>query len=233
MEEKETIRCHICGEQKKPGDIAPPELIQDSIANLIKKENPSWSPGSPICNADLNHFRARYVEELLEKERGEVSSLEEKVIHSMRDQALLSKNINIEFDKKLTFGERLADRFADFAGSWLFIILFFITLVAWVVINSYILVLRPFDPYPYILLNLVLSCLAAIQAPVIIMSQNRQEDRDRLQAQHDYQVNLKAELEIQNLHEKLDHLIINQGQRLLEIQKIQIELIEELSRKNS
>ncbi len=231
MENKETIRCQICGQQKKPGEIVPSELIRESIVHLIRKEYPSWSPGMPICTSDLNHFRARYVEELLEKERGEVSSLEEKVITSMRTQELLSKDINIEFDRKLTFGERLADRFADFAGSWVFIILFFIVLTAWIAINSFILTFRPFDPYPFILLNLVLSCLAAIQAPIIIMSQNRQEARDRLQAQHDYQVNLKAELEIQNLNEKLDHLLINQGQRLLEIQKIQVELMEELSRK--
>ncbi len=231
MEEKETIRCQICGQQKRPGEIVPPELIRESIIHLIQEEYPSWSPGMPICTSDLNHFRARYVEELLEKERGEVSSLEEKVITSMRNQELLSKDINIEFDKKLSFGERLADRFADFAGSWIFIIIFFVVLIVWICINSFILLFRPFDPYPFILLNLVLSCLAAIQAPIIIMSQNRQEARDRLQAQHDYQVNLKAELEIQNLHEKLDHLLLNQGQRLLEIQKIQVELMEELSRK--
>jgi uncharacterized membrane protein len=231
MEDKDTIRCQICGQQKKPSEIVPAEVIRESIVHVIQKEYPAWSPGMPICTADLNHFRARYVEELLEKERGEVSSLEEKVITSMRNQELLSKDINIEFDKKLTFGERLADRFADFAGSWTFIILFFSVLIAWIAINTFILVFRPFDPYPFILLNLVLSCLAAIQAPIIIMSQNRQEARDRLQAQHDYQVNLKAELEIQNLHEKLDHLLVNQGQRLLEIQKIQVELMEELSRK--
>lgn len=234
MEDQETVRCKICGEQKKPSEIVPGELIQTSLVNLIRKEYPSWSSGDNICTSDLNHFKALYVEELLEKERGEVSYLEEKVINSMRNQELLSRNINIEFDEKLTFGERLADRFADFAGSWLFIILFFIVLIAWIGINSFILAFRPFDPYPFILLNLILSCLAAIQAPIIIMSQNRQEAKDRLQTQHDYQVDLKAELEIQNLHEKLDHLLLNQGQRLLEIQKIQVELMEELlSRKNS
>ncbi|MEJ2066841.1 MAG: DUF1003 domain-containing protein, partial [Deltaproteobacteria bacterium] len=93
------------------------------------------------------------------------------------------------------------------------------------------LILKPFDPYPFILLNLVLSCLAAIQAPIIMMSQNRQEDKDRLQSQHDYLVNLKAELEIRHLHDKVDHLINNQWQRLLEIQEIQTELMEGLALK--
>ena len=151
----------------------------------------------------------------------------------MEDRSVLSEDTTEVFDRQLTIGERVADRIADFAGSWTFIILFFVVLLVWIAINSIILLSKPFDPYPFILLNLVLSCIAAIQAPVIIMSQNRQEARDRLQAQHDYQVNLKAELEIQNLHEKMDHLLINQGQRLLEIQNIQVELMEELARRKS
>lgn len=120
------------------------------------------------------------------------------------------------------------DRLAEIAGSWMFIISFFIALVVWIAINSMLLIWRPFDPYPFILLNLVLSCLAAIQAPIILMSKNRQTDKDRLQAEYDYKVNLKAELEIRNLHEKIYHLLVYQWQRLLEIQQIQIELMEEL-----
>jgi uncharacterized membrane protein len=143
----------------------------------------------------------------------------------------LSKNINIEFDQQLTFGERLADKMAEYAGSWGFVIGFFGVLLVWIAINSVVLILKPFDPYPFILLNLVLSCLAAIQAPIIIMSQNRQEAKDRLRSEHDYSVNLKAELEIRNLHEKIDHLLMKQWQRLLEIQEIQMELMEELAHK--
>jgi len=107
---------------------------------------------------------------------------------------------------ELTFGEHLADKIAGFAG----------ILFLWVALNTFILLSSPFDPYPYILLNLVLSALAAIQAPVIIMSQNRQEERDRMNAEHDYRVNLNAEMEIHRLHKKLDHLLIKQGERLLE-----------------
>jgi uncharacterized membrane protein len=97
--------------------------------------------------------------------------------------------------------------------------------------NSMSLITKPFDPYPYIFLNLILSCLAAIQAPIIMMSQNRQEERDRIQAEHDYRINLKAELEIRHLHEKVDHLLVNQWQRLLEIQEIQMELMDEIAHK--
>jgi uncharacterized membrane protein len=231
MQDRETIFCQICGERKTPGELVPADSVRSSVIDLIRKDHPEWSDQGYICTTDLNHYRAKYVEELLEKEKGEVSTLEEKVISAMKDQSVLSEDTTAAFDRQLTIGERAADQFADFAGSWTFIILFFMVLVAWIAINSIILLSRPFDPYPFILLNLVLSCIAAIQAPIIIMSQNRQEARDRLQAQHDYQVNLKAELEIQNLHEKIDHLLINQGQRLLEIQNIQVELMEELARR--
>ena len=123
----------------------------------------------------------------------------------------------------------MADRIADFGGSWTFILSFGGFILVWVVINTIVLIARPFDPYPFILLNLFLSCLAAIQAPIIMMSQNRQELRDRLRSENDYRVNLKAELEIRHLHEKLDHLLQHQWERLIEIQQIQIELMNELT----
>jgi len=143
----------------------------------------------------------------------------------------LSTNINAEYDRQRTLGERMADKLADFGGSWRFIGIFCGLLFLWIVINSALIIWKPFDPYPFIFLNLILSCLAAIQAPVILMSQNRQEARDRLQAEYDYRINLKAELEIRHLHEKIDHLLMNQWQRLLEIQQIQMELMEELAHK--
>ena len=133
--------------------------------------------------------------------------------------------------QKLTFGQRLSDRIASFGGSWRFIILFGAVLFGWIILNAIFLLNRGFDPYPFILLNLILSCLAAIQAPIIMMSQNRAEARDRLRAENDYEINLKAELEIRHLHEKIDHLLRRQYNRLFEIQQIQIELLEELGRK--
>src|SRR5438067_8121985 len=126
----------------------------------------------------------------------------------------------------------MSDRIASFGGSWRFIILFGTVLLVWVVLNGVFLMNHGFDPYPFILLNLILSCLAAVQAPVIMMSQNRAEARDRLRAENDYKVNLKAELEIRHLHEKIDHLLRRQYNRLFEIQQIQIELLEEIGRKH-
>jgi uncharacterized membrane protein len=206
-------------------------LIHEPIVGTIRKTHPDWSPSGFICISDLNQFRAKYVKDVLETGKGELSTLEEQVVRSLKENELLSKNINIEFDQKLTFGERLADRIADFGGSWSFIVIFVGVLLLWVAANSVILIWRPFDPYPFILLNLVLSGLAAIQAPIIMMSQNRQEAKDRFRSEHDYSINLKAELEIRHLHEKIDHLLKNQWQRLLEIQEIQMELMEELTRK--
>jgi len=231
MANGETFQCQVCGEHKKRNEVEPAGLIPESIADVIRKEYPGWSRQGYICRSDLNHFKVQYIREILESEREELSSLEENIDRSMKDHELTAKNINIEFDRQLSFGDRVSDRLADFAGSWTFIIMFSCILIVWITMNTIVLMQRPFDPYPYILLNLFLSALAAIQAPVIIMSQNRQEERDRLNAEHDFQVNLNAEMEIHQLHRKIDHLLINQGERLLEIQKIQAELMEDLAKK--
>ncbi len=169
--------------------------------------------------------------EALEKDKGELTALEEQVSRSLKERELLSKNVNLEFERKLTVGERLADGMAKYAGSWKFMIGFALVLVLWITLNSYVLAARAWDHYPFILLNLCLSCLAAVQAPVIMMSQNRLEAKDRMRSEHDYIVNLKAELEIRSLNEKMDHLLMNQWQRLLEIQQVQTELMQELSRR--
>jgi uncharacterized membrane protein len=218
-------------EYKNHNEVVPAESIPDSVAEVIKKTCPQWSSAGYICRSDLGRFRVHYVREVLEREKEELAVLEEQVTQSMKDHALHPKNINIEFERQLTFGERLSDKLADFAGSWTFIAIFTGVLFAWIVVNTLVVVVRPFDPYPFIFLNLVLSALAAIQAPLIIMSQNRQESRDRLHAEQDYQVNLSTEMEIHQLHKKMDHLLVNQGERLLEIQKIQLELLEEQARK--
>ncbi len=225
---KKTHVCQLCG-KKATAELVPGVMVREPIVELIRKEHPDWSSEGFICRQDLNRFRSQYVGDVLEAEKGELSSIEDAVIKSLAEEELISRNVNTEFEGKLTFGQRVADKVADFGGSWKFIIIFAVVLAVWVIINSIVLIFKPFDPYPFILLNLILSCLAAIQAPVIMMSQNRQEAKDRLRAQHDYQVNLKAELEIRNLHEKIDHLIFKQWQRLLEIQEIQTELMEELA----
>lgn len=219
--------CQICGCDQL-SKLHPGILVRPAVAELIRNRVGNWSEEGWICSEDLQKFRHEYVQSLLEVEKGELTALEKEVLESMRQQEILSKNPEEELQSALTVGQRLADRIAAVGGSWRFITTFAIFLLVWIVINAVVLVIRPFDPYPFILLNLILSCLAAIQAPVIMMSQNRQEARDRLHAMRDYQVNLKAELEIQHLHQKLDHLLSHQWERLVEIQEIQMELINEV-----
>ncbi len=222
--------CQICKKPKSPNNGMIAELIRPSLLEFIKKKVPNLDSKGFICFQDLGEFRKDYVKEVLEDEIGELSALDQEVVASLEQHEILSADISSQFERKLTFGERLSDHIAEFGGSWKFLISFGAVLVIWIAINGVILVTRAFDPYPFILLNLILSCLAAVQAPIIMMSQNRAEARDRLRAENDYKVNLKAELEIRHLHEKLDHLLRRQYNRLFEIQQIQIELLQELSR---
>ena len=226
-----TLHCPICRESRHPREIIHGDLVSGPLCKVIQAAHPEWSDQDVVCLTCLNHFRARYVAEALEAQMGELSSLDEEVVKSLREHELVSENLNVESDSQLTRGQRLADRVAGFGGSWRFILTFGAVLLGWIALNSSAALRRPFDPYPYILLNLVLSCLAALQAPVIMMSQNRQEARDRLRAEHDYRVNLKAELEIRHLHWKMDQLLTHQWRRLLEIQQIQTDLMEELTQR--
>lgn len=226
------IRCQVCGEARQADDVLPAQLVRGSIVAVIRREHPDWTAEGYICLPCLNRFRIAYVRDVLETEKGELSALEEEVMRSLRERELLSRDVNAEFDRRLTLGERVADKVAEFGGSWAFIFSFVVVLALWIAVNAVPLLRRPFDPYPFILLNLVLSCLAAIQAPIIMMSQNRQEARDRLRAENDYRVNLKAELEVRLLHSKIDQLLTHQWQRLLEIQQMQMELMAELLRRS-
>lgn len=177
------------------------------------------------------------LDDLLEKLFGvpyeSLDELTKKVARHIAERKHITRNTAKELDAKATFGQRAADAVASFGGSWTFITLFAVILVIWVGLNSFILVKydKIFDPYPYILLNLFLSMLAAIQAPIILMSQNRQAEKDRLNAEHDYEVNLKAELEIMLLHEKIDALRESQWSELLAIQKEQLKLLGDLMEK--
>ena len=227
-----TGKCEITGKTFPVSELVGVGSIRPQIMQLIKKAYPDWDSEKGMVSLNiLNKFRDEYVQKLLQEEKGELNNLDQNVMESIRNRETLSVNHVEEYDEKLTFGQRVADKMAVFGGSWKFIIIFCIILFAWISVNVFILVKKPFDPFPFILLNLILSCLAAIQAPVIMMSQNRQESKDRSQSQNDYQVNLKAEIEIRQLHEKIDHILINQGQRLFEIQQIQVELMEQLLKK--
>ena len=223
--------CAVCEKTFPTQDLVPGSAIRDVVVKEIVHDHPNWSPEGYICRPDLAKYRAKYVHFLLESEKGEVTTLEQEVLHSIRDHELLTKNVDEEFERKWSFGERLADRIASFGGSWTFLICFGAFLALWIGMNSIVIVWRPPDPYPFIFLNLILSCLAAIQAPIIMMSQNRQEAKDRIRSQHDYQVNLKAELEIRHLHDKIDHLLSHQWDRLAKIQEIQLDLLSEISRR--
>jgi uncharacterized membrane protein len=219
--------CQVCGTARRTV-LRRAMIVRPVIAHLIQQDVSHWDEHGWICLDDLQRYQRRYVQSLLEAERGELTQLELEVINGLHEHEILAKNPDVQFEAKLTRGQRWADRIAAFGGSWTFIFVFTLVLIVWMSINSYLLTSHPFDPYPYILLNLALSALAAVQAPVIMMSQNRQEARDRLRAMHDYQVNLKAELEIRQLHQKIDHLLSRQWERLVEIQEVQIELINEI-----
>jgi uncharacterized membrane protein len=227
-EPQKPVVCQICRQPKKMADVLPAEFVRESVVESIRKRHPDWSSEGYICFADLNRFITQHVQDVLEQERGALSALEQQVVQSLQDQEVLAEDVNKELDRRRTLGDRVADRVAVFGGSWKFITSFGIVLVVWVVINSLLAFWRPFDPYPFILLNLVLSCLAAIQAPVILMSQNRQASKDRLRSEHDYGVNLKAELEIRHLHQKLDLLLKEQWRHLLDIQQMQTDLMQEI-----
>lgn len=224
-----TARCQLCNAEKPQRELLPAELIRPAISHLIEREHPGWQATGFVCASDLNRYRMQYVRDVLQVDAGEISALEQEVLESIKKNEPLAANIYADFDERRTQGERLADKIAEFGGSWRFITCFAAVIAVWIALNSAVILQKQFDPYPFILLNLVLSCLAALQAPVIMMSQRRIEARDRLRGEHDYQVNLKAELEIRHLHEKFDHLLKQQWIRLLEIQQIQLDLMNELS----
>ena len=204
------------------------DFLRDSIFKFIQQDHPDFSAESYVSLEALNKIRRNYMVSLITRENQEINDLEKEVLQAISDNDILSVNIEPAIQDKLTFGQKVADQIAEFGGSWTFIIFFFIFIFGWIAVNLWILFTKPFDPYPFILLNLILSCLAAIQAPIIMMSQNRQEQKDRSRSEHDYKINLKAELEIKLLHEKIDHMIVHQNKRLLEIQEIQTDYLDEI-----
>ena len=202
--------------------------IREGIFILIKSIFPDFDKESYITIDELNHYRRIYLTSLITQEKGEIAVIDKDVVDAIKNNSILSENIQAEIEAELTFGQRLAGKVATFGGSWAFIITFFTFILIWMIINIWFLATSPFDPYPFILLNLILSCLAAIQAPIIMMSQNRQEQKDRQRGEHDYKINLKAELEIKLLSEKIDHLLAHQNKKLLEIQEVQTDYLEDL-----
>ena len=232
----ETFKSSISKKEYPRSEMISGRSIRATVINEIKKDYPAFNEDQFISLSEMNFYRTRYIENALKEELGSLTHLEHDVIESIRKGELIAEDIDETLSQNLTPGQRLSDKIADFGGSWMFIITFMTFILFWLLTNVYVLTMKPFDPYPFILLNLILSCIAALQAPIIMMSQNRLEEKDRERSKHDYKVNLKAELEIRMLNEKVDHLLMNQQQKLLEIQQIQIEMMNdimnEISRNN-
>ena len=207
-------------------------LIKVQLRDLIAADHPGFGEEDFISQEQLSGYRRQYLDLLMKSEDRDLTAVDVEVMDAIHNNELLSQNIEPVMEEQATLGQRVADNIAVFGGSWTFIIIFFSFLLVWMLINIVAMASRAFDPYPFILLNLILSCLAAIQAPIIMMSQNRKETKDRARSEQDYKVNLKAELEIRLLNEKIDHLIIHQNQRLLEIQELQLDYLEELAGRN-
>ncbi|MEO9230669.1 MAG: DUF1003 domain-containing protein [Devosia sp.] len=217
----------ISGKRFRPRDLIKVETLRPSLLDCIKRDFPELPDDAMISVTELARYRMKHLEDLLQQEHGEFSALDREVAESIARQDTIAEDTEHQFSEALTLGDRMSDRLASFGGSWRFLIFFGMAMAVWMAINVITGQGRAFDPYPFILLNLVLSCVAAIQAPIIMMSQRRLEVKDRLRADNDYRVNLKAELEIRHLHEKLDYLISKQWKRLAEIQQMQMELMQE------
>lgn len=224
------MKCFVTQKTINQYEAVKGKEIQHEIFRLIQQDYPNFTEEDYVSIQELNKYRRQFFANLISQEKGEMEKLDQDVVEAIRNNSILSENIKEDAIKPLTTGDRIADKVASFGGSWTFIISFFIFLVAWMLLNFWMLHNKGFDPYPFILLNLILSCLAAIQAPIIMMSQNRQEDKDRDRAEHDYKINLKAELEIKLLSEKIDHLLVHQNKKLLEIQEMQIQYLENIEK---
>ena len=222
-----TFRSDLSGKEFPENEKISAKNIRQSLLHFINKTHPNFSKSCFLSIEEMNDYREKYISEFLNKKLGNLTEVEKQVIQSVSKNTMISTEVE-EDEQEITFVQKLADKVAEFGGSWGFIIFFMTFLVAWILLNVFWLSNHGFDPFPFILLNLILSCIAAIQAPVIMMSQNRQEEKDRERAKKDYKINLKSELEIRELHEKIDHLIIHYQQDLLEIQKTQIDLLENI-----
>ncbi|EMF0271132.1 DUF1003 domain-containing protein [Enterococcus hirae] len=207
------------------------KTIDTDIRSFILQKNKKLTIESQIPFITFMNYHFEYIKEKIIQDQNETKKINQEMLEQLKNKQIISQNLNTTINQKATFGQKSADAIANFGGSWPFIFLFVVILGSWILLNTLHFFGLSFDRYPFILLNLVLSCLAAIQAPIIMMSQNRQAARDRIAADHDYQTNLKAELEISLLHEKIDYLMSQQWQQMLELQQLQIELLTQLNEK--
>ncbi|MGH2665973.1 DUF1003 domain-containing protein [Flavobacterium sp.] len=224
----ETFKSGISGKEFPVSEGIMGKNVGKSIFEMIKTEYPKFEVTDTISADEFASYRDAHLSNILLKDLRELTKSEQTVMNSLHKGTTITDKVEEEEGKADTFGQRIADKVAEFGGSWTFILSFMGFLIIWILINVLFLASKGFDPYPFILLNLILSCIAALQAPVIMMSQNRQEEKDRERAKNDYMINLKSELEIRMLHEKIDHLIIQQEEALIQMQKEQIERLEKI-----
>ncbi|MBI3233152.1 MAG: DUF1003 domain-containing protein [Bacteroidetes bacterium] len=222
------VVCHITQKLVDENLAYRGDFIRDPIVDLINQKYPGFNHQSYISKEEYNTFRKMYVKQMFNSENAAIVDMNKEVVDSIIENKILSEGFKLDDSSDLTSGQKLADKIAEFGGSWAFIIVFFSFIILWMLTNIVLLGSHSYDPYPFILLNLILSCLAAIQAPIIMMSQNRQEQKDRKRNEQDYKINLKAELEIKLLHEKIDHIQSHQNKKLLEIQEIQTDYLEDI-----
>lgn len=205
------------------------ESIRRPLMVLIQQDHPEFDHTKYLAFSELDSYRERYVADYVGRQVGELSDLEKKVLNSMKSHSMVCCSGKGYKEPTPTMSQRIADGINRFCGSWKFFASFLVILVLWVGLNVFWVTHRRFDPYPFVLLNLLLSWLSTLQAPLIMMSQNRQSDKDRQRSKDDYMVNLKSEIEVRTLHEKVDHLMMYQQQDMIETQNIQIDMLTELT----
>lgn len=224
-------KCIIRGDNYPENEGMKWAQLRPSVQEFLKTVKQDWTPDAFISYNALNDLLRAYIADVTSTEIKQHQVLAKKVQDRFEnDVTLQAINPDLEGPPP-TYGERLSDKIAEFGGSWTFIIIFFLILSGWMALNVFLLRDKGFDPYPFILLNLVLSCIASIQAPVIMMSQNRQSTKDRQRSEYDFKVNLKAETEVRLLHEKMDHMLLHQHQNMVELFQLQIDLMQQLQQR--
>jgi uncharacterized membrane protein len=224
--------CCISGAPLTPATAIPLGSLHPHLLAAIGRQHPGVSPAGYVGAEALSAYQAWRIS-YLRVQKALAGRQRKSGTGPQPEPEVADAKMSTEPEPEAppTFGQRLADRVAEFGGSWAFILYFFGVLLLWIAANAYLFQNKGFDPYPFILLNLILSCIAALQAPVIMMSQNRMEEKDRSRSIHDYEVNLRAELEIADLHQKFDHILLSQLRTLAEVQQAQQDTLARISAK--
>lgn len=225
MRRKTLDHCQLC---RSTESLLPATSLNPALVRHIRTEHPDWDRHGGICRSCLLARRTTLAIEKLTHDRGDLDAIESEIAKKAEEHVAVADHFDEEFDRTATFGDRAADMVSRLGGSWTFVLLLSGLLAGWVLTNLALGKDRAFDPFPFILLNLALSTIAAFQAPIILMASNRAAARDRSKADQDFRVNLKAELEVASLHDKLDHLLHVQWERMVEVQEIQLELLTEI-----